>query len=210
MTSWQYYDFINNWDLVRKVWLSEHVQDFLQPHMISWCEHEAYFNSDGKKPQWKRKDDLWTYSRTDFHDSRINDAAEDFVEKNNMRIKYKKAVENFVGREFLISNQELEDDYFDRAMEAIYEDFKPKPGSIIANILQMGCDYIVEPLFETAKILFPDDEIMIVLDNDDFGLVINPDKKIIFDWIRDFHYREGSENLSPEAIRESWNLDDYT
>lgn len=111
--------------------------------MESWCEKEAYFDSSGKKPCWKRKEYLWIYSKTDFHDSRILDAANDFVKNNDIRIKYKKAIEQFVGRELNYHedhDDQDEDDYFDRAFESIYEDFKPKQRSIPRTLDAAACD----------------------------------------------------------------------
>ena len=204
MTEWQYYDFTNNWEEFYKVWISEEVQDKLAEQMEYWCIHEAYYVSEGKKPTWKRYDDLWSYSRTDYHSTRMIDKANDYVHNNNLIQKFKVSMAN-AGIKYK-NSELLSEAFFSVCFNEIERMFEPKPKSQEANILIMGANYLCEPLRVAAEIMFPLDQILVVENENGDDLTIIGNKKIIFDFNRQYHYNNGDEEQSANNMKRIWKL----
>jgi len=199
---WKHYDFVTNWAKVREVWLSERVQDVLEPIMVKWCREQAYFNSDGTKPTWKRGSDLWTYSKTDFHAQRIMDAVNDY----NAQHRDKKRKEE---EEDDDEDEDYDDDADWEEYERLSKMFEPEKGSQLASIMMMGSDFLSVAFGEVASILFPeeDDQVVVTFSRNHGGIAVILKHRLIFDWCREFHYREGSTSLSPSQVAKDWHLD---
>lgn len=193
----RFYDFEKNWDEFYKVWISDEVQDVLEPDMQEWCEKEAYFEhteSGLQKPTWKRCDDLWRYSRTDFHCQRNLDKCNEYVETSGCVEKYEQAMSRF-GFKFS-DKQCLHEAFWNVTGDHLYKMFEPKPGSLEANILFCGANYLAGALEIAARQLFPDcDNFMIQFDE---NLVI-ADGNLIFDFVR-FYFRD--ESTVPKLVKE--------
>ncbi|KAL0489355.1 elongation factor Ts [Acrasis kona] len=175
---WKYYDFEKNWDTFYNVWQSKKAQDILEKQMKVWCKEEAYYNN-GEKPVWKRGDDLWRYSRTDYHMTRIDERVEAEMEELGVVMNY-------------------DDDNFDeekyKALEnELYDKHKPQKGTYEAQILVMGANYLISTLFYCAGVMFPNCKIE-VRSGDGGEVVVLPDKHLVFDFVR--LWREGPSNPS--------------
>ena len=204
MTTWQYYDFTNNWDYFYNIWISDEVQDVLEPHMDVWCKEEAYFISEGVKPTWKRKDDLWTYGRTDYFATRIDEKADAYIEKYKIKSVFKKQMAN-VGIKYKTEDL-LYEAFFETCYEEISKMFEPIPHSQEANVLMMGANYLTAALCEAARIIYPNEYVEEYENENGDDLVIIPNIKVIFDFHRHFHYTEGDQQQSPEALKLLWKL----
>lgn len=185
----RFYDFEKNWDEFYKVWTSDEVQDVLEPDMQAWCEHEAYFEhtEDGmKKPTWKRCDDLWRYSKTDFHAQRNLDKCNEYVQTSGCVEKYEQAMSRS-GIKFSDKVQAYEA-FWNVAGDELYKMFQPKPGSLEANILFSGANYLAGAMEVAAQKMFPDGfNILLEHEND---MVIANDN-LIFDFVR-FYFQDES------------------
>ena len=215
VTGWSYYDFTNNWERFYEVWTLPPVQESLAEAMERWCETEAYFELDGKRPLWQPKKDLWRYSRTDYHFSRMLKNADDYVSKHRLVERYRESVRR-AGRAGYSQKQAEEDFYTDGAFDMIVDDCEPEPGSQEANILMMGANYLSDAMLAAAEITFPDptDQAYIFVGEypsrgedshyNQVEVVLIPSKKIVFDFNRQYLYTEApSEDLSPDKIVES-------
>lgn len=80
---WQYFDLDGHWDAFYKVWCSDEVQSVLLRDMETWCATQAYFNTDGSRPTWKRGDPIWSLSRTDYWFTKCLDRAQLIDEEVN-------------------------------------------------------------------------------------------------------------------------------
>ena len=80
--AWRYYDFDANWDKVYKVWQGDAVQDELERAMLDWCE--GHPRPHMRKPRWQRGDSLWQYSGSAYHVERSMEAANTFVNSENV------------------------------------------------------------------------------------------------------------------------------
>ncbi len=90
--------------------------------------------------------------------------------------------------------------------EEIDNMFKPKLKSQEANILMMGANYLCEPLHVAAGIIFPEDQILVVKNENEDDLTIIGNKNIIFDFNRHYHYKNGVEEQSPNHMKRIWKL----
>jgi hypothetical protein len=194
----------NKWDEFYKVWISDEVQDELAVHMENWCLNEAYYVSDGIKPTWNPRDDLWKYSRTDYHSQRMLDKANDYIDKNNSIKKFKISMAN-LGIKYP-NDEVLSEAFFMIGFNEIENMFEPEPKTQEANILMMGANYLAEPLRVCAEIMFPEDQILVVENENGDDLTIIGNKKIIFDFNRQYHYVNGSEDQSPNYMKNEWKL----
>ncbi len=204
-TKWKYYDFTNKWEEFYNIWSSEEVQIKLTDQMESWCETEAYFTAEGKKPLWIPNSDLWTYSRTDYHYTQIMNKANDYVLNNNIVKTYGNTMSRLG---FKYSKDSLSEKFFQsKCYEEIERSFEPKANSQEANILMMGCNYLIEPLLTAGQILFRDNDVIAVETEDGKNdIVVIPNMKLIFDFNRQYHYVNECEELSPEKLCEEFKF----
>lgn len=205
----RFYDFNKNWDEFYKVWTSDEVQDVLEVDMQNWCEEQAYFEhteSGLKKPTWKRCDDLWRYSRTDFHFQRNLDNCNEYVETSGCVKKYEQAMSRF-GIKF--SDETCAHEAFwNVAGDELAKMFEPKPGSLEANVLFCGANYLVGAMEAAAQQLFPEGlntmrstgENDLVIANEhlifDFVRFYLQDESTVSDLVREFELIEQDEDFS--------------
>ena len=160
--AWRFYDFQANWDEFYNVWMSDPVQVVLEPHMQEWCTHEAYYDHTScglVKPTWHRCRDLWTYSRTDYHCQKIIDRVNEYVDKNECFSRYLQAQ-----RRFGIELQQDDNGYqafWNTCNEHIHALCEPAPGSLEANFLCGGANYLAPALKAAAQVMFPDCDVEI-------------------------------------------------
>lgn len=186
----RFYDFEKHWDEFYKVWISDEVQDVLECDMQEWCQEEAYYEhteSGLQKPVWKRCDDLWRYSKTDHHSQRNLDKCNAYVESEGCVDKYEQAMSRF-GIRFSDKACACEA-FWNVAGDHLTEMFEPKPGSLEANVLFCGANYLAVAMKVAAKQLFPDSLISII--STDEGRLVIVDGNLIFDFVR-FYLRDDS------------------
>ena len=187
MTTWKYYDFDANLKEFYEIWQTDNIQEILKSDMDDWCQTQAYFVNGHERPTWNKGEPLWHLSRTDYHDSKMMDRANDKVEKEQIYKTYKKRMEQITGRKFDDVDVD-DDDIFNRCFDEIMEGFKPKPHTIDSLILVHGKNYINNALYETAILLFPDDDDIIHINSeDDDAIILNLSKNIVFDLLN-FYY----------------------
>ena len=196
--TWKYYDFDANWDEFYKIWMRDDVQQILKIDMDNWCKTEAYFVNNHERPTWNIGEPLWNLSRTDYHESKIMDKANQYVEDNNMLNIYKKRMREILNVKFK-NNEDAYEHFSNMCFENIMDMFKPKKGSIDSLILVMGKHYIEDALMECAVKLFPDEEIV----NDDESILI-PGQKLVFD-LFDFYW---TKNGSTKFLQKDEYYDD--
>lgn len=205
--NWRYFDFDTHWPEFYKVWTSDPVQHVLEPSMIRWCDTNAYFDTDGNKPKWIPKSDLWRYSRTDYHHQRMLDKANAYVQQN-------RSIKMF-GDSLQRANTPIRDvdalaDYFltSGAFEAIEEMFVPPAKSLEANVLVMGANFLAETQAFAGEILLPGKETLV---RDDYlfenEIAIVPSEKIILDFQRYYHWKTGCEDMAPDELMKAFDLD---
>lgn len=187
---WTFFDFENNWTKYHLIWQSDYVQDILKPSMEKWCETEAYLDiSTNSQPIWKPKSDLWTYSRTDFHCTRISERTDEHIHKHNLISKYNDTRKRLLGYPF--SDTEILHDSFHEIMyDGIYESFEPKKNSWEANILVMGANYLSEAQVAAFKIFDPNStpyEYDCPYTNSSYAIL--PESKIVIDFQRAFMFK---------------------
>ncbi|KAL0476549.1 hypothetical protein AKO1_006067 [Acrasis kona] len=171
---WMYYDFQTNWEIFYELWSTEEVQDILEKDMYIWCDREADFvRKNGRlvKPTWVRGDDLWNYSKTDFHDTRITARIKKHIE----------AKEEFLCEVY----GDCEEEDFSIACIQLYDQFEPQKGSLEAQIMIQGANYLVNTLYYIADKLFPNHCVQIISDSQEC-IVVVPELGILFDFIRCF------------------------
>lgn len=195
----RFYDFDKNWDEFYKVWTSDEVQDVLQVDMQNWCEHEAYFEhteSGLKKPTWKRCDDLWRYSRTDYHCQRNLDKCNEYVQTSGCVEKYEAAMSRFGIKS---SDKACAyEAFWNVAGDELHEMFEPKPGSLEANILFYGANYLAGALEVAAHKMFPNSFNMLLEHENDMVIA---DDNLIFDFVRFYLQDESTvQNLVEEFM----------
>ena len=203
---YKFYDFDKNWDAFYKVWTSDPVQDVLERHMNSWCLHEAYYDQNMQKPKWKRCDDLWTYSRTDFHCSRIMERVQEKIQKERCVQKYRDAQARF-GIKFS-SEERLLEAFSYQVYPHVYDMCRPAPGSLEANVLFLGANYLTDALLEAAKIMFPG-KMVDCFDDCEGSEMITVDLCLIFDFVR-FFFRDhtGVGELTEQFWIGNWPCDE--
>ena len=178
MANFQYYDFDIHWNEFYQIWQSDPVQEILKPDMDEWCQTQAYYLSNGKRPTWNKGEPLWHLSRTDYHDNKMMELANDKVEKEHIYATYKKRMEQITGKKFIHNDY---DETFNRCFEEVMEGFEPKRHTIDSLILVLGKNYIHAALCKCAQLLFPDDDIDEVETSDADTIVVNCNKRIVFD-----------------------------
>ena len=205
-TQWEYFDFQNRWKEFHKVWITSPVQKTLSYHMKNWCKDEAYYiDANAKiKPTWKVRSDLWTYSRTDYHSQRMFDKANTYINEKNIISKYELVMKQ---NGILYDNEDdLYQAFHHNCWDDIEKKFEPIPFSQEANILMMGANYLADPLRIAAEIMFPSDQVLVIENEDKDDITIIANRKIIFDFNREYHYKNNCEDLSPENIVKLWKL----
>ncbi len=199
----QFYDFDKNWKCFYEVWTSDEVQDVLESHMQNWCKHEAYYvhtHNGMEKPTWKRCDDLWRYSRTDFHSQRILDKINEHVRADRCVEKYVDAMKRFGIR---FTSPELSHEAFwNVAGDHLEESFEPEPHSLEANVLFGGANFMVEALEVAAQKLFPSCDIDRIEDAESQNKIVIINEDIIFDFIR--FYFKGDHTV--EQLQKQFDL----
>ena len=203
MTEWKYYDFDTNWKEFYEIWQTDNIQEILKSDMDDWCQTHAYFVNGNERPTWNKGEPLWHLSRTDYHYSKMMDQANDKVEKDHIFQTYKKRMGEITGRKF---DDFDDDDIYNRCFDEIMEEFKPKRHTIDSLILVHGKNYISNALFESAQLLFPDDDIMNFTSSDS-EIIINVSKKIVFDLL-DFYFstRDQPIPIDEDYINELMNV----
>lgn len=175
---WSYYNFDANWDKFYEVWKDPKTQNILEKDMKVWCKHEAYFDSDGKKPKWNKGSPLWNLSRTDYHSTKMLDKANEKNDREQIVETYRKQMEIKTGKK-------IDDDEFDEMcielFEKLEEEFEPKPGTIDSLILVMGKNYLTRTLKYCAKQLFPNDNVKVIKDSDNSDMILVLNQRIVFD-----------------------------
>ncbi len=154
----------------------------LEPHINSWCLHEPYNHhteSGMHKPTWRRRDDLWTYSRTDIHCSRIMARAEEKVKQERCVQKYRDAQTRF-GIKFS-SDERLFEAFCNQADPHIVDMCNQSPEAL----LFMGANYLVSPLTKAALDMFPGCCVGRLLDDESNEIVVI-DNHTKFDFVRFF------------------------
>ena len=204
-SQWKYYDFDANWPEVYRLWQSEKVQDALAPNIQSWCETDAYYNSDGKKPTWRRGDSLWQYSRTDYHWQRIMDRTNEHVHQHHL---FKRFIEARARAGTpLPHDDELVGEAFQPVFDELEHDFEPKVGTLESMVLVMGANHLSDALLLVAERLFPEEQCVTLCDGkDEFVLV--PRRRLIFDFQRFYFWKDGCKSLEPcDLVGHLWPLD---
>lgn len=207
MPDWLYYDFENSWEEFFEAWQCKQVQDVLTEAMDRWCLNEAYFTGKGENPKWVPGDDLWAYSRTDYHFTRMMDSASEYINKHKCISNYWNSLRRALPS---ITLDQAQGSFFmGEAYNEILSQCQPKPGSQEAQVLFMGANYIAEAQAAAAQILFPDDDAQVVYwGNSEIAVV--PGRRLLVDFQREFLYREGvkkgwpSGDLSPDHIVGEW------
>lgn len=204
---WKFFDFEGNWNRFWEIWQSDEIQEILRPDMQRWCDQEAYYDRlpNGRlvKPTWKAKDDLWRYSKTDFHSQRILDKVNYHVESDNCIAKFIDAKRRF-GMTY--ASEDLQNEAFwSICGNALEEMFEPKKGSWEAQILIMGANFLTSALKYTAIRMFPEEQVKtIYIKNSKGTTVILPRLKIIFDLVRAFHHMESCAE-TPDDIMSAYH-----
>lgn len=204
MHDWRYYDFDANWTQFYDLWISDPVQEVLKPSMIRWCETQAYFKSDGTKPQWQPKSDLWTYSRTDYHSQRMLDKANEHVQNHHL---IKKFGESLARAGTPVRDPELLGDYFLRCggFDEIEQRFAPPAKSLEANVLMMGANFLAEAQAFAGEIMFPGKDTEVWADDAcENEIAVVPEAKIILDFQRCYHWKNGSKDLNPVELMKAF------
>jgi len=194
---WKYYDFDEHWDEFLKVWKSESVQEDLDTAMEKWQEDSPTYTYTGDTPKlrpYERGDPLWEFGRTDYWACKISPFDDD--ETDICHTAFVKAVMNVhpglifrgapkPGRVIPERDMDLECNFY-TISGALGEECErqhiknaPKPDSLESMIMMMGKNFIREPLFTAAWMLFGDAELIKDVDGND--LILIPHKKLVFD-----------------------------
>jgi hypothetical protein len=215
---WKYFDFDANWEKFLEVWNHDTVQEVLAEQMDGWCEYDAP-REDGKPMVYKRGDQLWEFSCTDYWPERIFHRCD--KDRTEMYDAFNKRMRQLHPRMFMQNNkfnneaagEYMEECGFSHEVEDIlYEKHKPKNNSLESFIMMRGKNYISHALFEASKILFyPEAEMVQDLDGHD--LILIPDMKIVFDLYNFYFITRDNDTcesfrLQPDAYYEDL-LEDY-
>ncbi len=209
---WKYYDFENNWDAFHKVWQSYPVQEVLKPEMDDWCDDVANIACDENtgdfyKPVWKCGDDLWKYSRSDFHLTRIMQRADDHVHKHNW-LKLYKIRRKDIGIPF--SNDiTASNSFVDLIVPDILEYFEPIRHSWEANVLYTGANVLAESQKVAFELFLPNSR-PIVFSWHWQTYALLPEEKIVIDFSRAFKYKtDPSHSVSAQFIGKLWEKEKF-
>jgi hypothetical protein len=190
---WKFYDFDANWDKFLKIWKSEPIQDRLEYDMTNWCKNHT------KDMKYKRGDQLWTFSETDYwsknyNDEVINEAMDEVCEYEMVNTYYKRMKE-ILGDSY-DRCKDKDDDIFQICMSAVMKKFTPKNDSLESLIMISGKNYIIESLYEVAKIIFRNKIIVLVDDADENNnFILIPSEKIVFDLFDYYFEREDETDI---------------
>lgn len=174
---WQYYDFDKNKDIFFKAWSTDAVQSLLEVRM-----HQLYGRNI-----WKKGEALWGFS-DGYWRNQIALGVGDEILKYNMVNRFKRRVEDSLGRKPIKMTDNVIAQCSYRVSKSLLKDHLPKTGTIESLVLDSfeGSIVMSEALFETASLLFPDDDIISNIWNDDV-IVLVRNKKIVFHLI-DFYF----------------------
>lgn len=191
-TLWRFYDFDIHWGEFYKVWSSDAVQDILAPSMVRWCEHEAYFVRDSSKLRWKGGADLWRYSRTDFHHERIMNATIAHVDQHRLIQRFGDALTR-AGTPHVSGEVALVYRFVSSgAFETVKQQFLPPPGSLEAQVLVKGANYLVDAQAAAVLDLFPDSRVCVIGDEDQLEVAVVENHHLIVDFTRFFMWKHAS------------------
>jgi len=189
---WTYYDFGTNWSKYHEIWVSDTVQDVLEPDMRYWAAMYSNREAGGSRPVWKRGADLWTYGHPDFYCYRWNIKATDYIYRFKLIRRFREAVRRAGRRDYSISD--ALDDFFELGgMGVVYEVCEPTPKSWEANVLDGGNYFLADAQAEAARMLFPGEDVRVAYryDTGESPVPVVPGRKLIVDFVTAFLYEFG-------------------
>jgi hypothetical protein len=200
---WEYYDFEKGWDTFYKIFSSPAVADHLMIDMEDYCG-DIFVGYD-----WKPGQDLWQFSRGNYHWARLDNLQQEFIESIEGFKKFTESprlngINNSNTKD--LSRQTL---YDACKRNAPLEMFYPQKGSLTAQLLIGGESTLTFAIIETTKIMFPRSEY--IVRNSKVFLV---DEKIIIDfigyyfWVNHKHYEFNPQTLGSATEEEYEDEDD--
>lgn len=199
---WPLYDFDAHWPEFWAAWSSDEVQTVLERDMKTWCATHAYQEPDGSRPTWTKGEPLWHLSRTDYwhtlHEDEVNEIVAARYDAEFAAFKKRLAEEGRV-----IDDEDELDELFDEEVgwdrwAAVHNSFKPKPGTLESLVLVGGHNFMAAALEATARKLFPDGQVLTLLDydNDVKRRVVSHSQNLEFDLIT-FYLRKAGHAAAP-------------
>jgi hypothetical protein len=216
---WKFYDFDANWEEFIKIWNSDDVQDILERDMNNWCTEELH-----SRQTYERGDPLWTFSKTDYWFTKLNDAAWEEVHKYNMIETFHKRMKQLYGKNYT-DDKDLVFEHFDETWHnAIMEQYAPKPDTLESMIMIMGKNYLSDTFNKVAKIIYnqsdydsdeevygtPTDNIIYTHYGNEDSIILISSEKIVFD-LYDYYFSkiDGKSLLQPDKyynkIHNKWH-----
>lgn len=218
---WKYYDFDANWDEFLKVWKSEEVQEELDMTMKNWERDNPTYTYTDDTPKlriYERGDQPWEFGRTDYWSCKISPDDDD--ETDIAARAFVKSLTNVhpglifrdkpkPGRVMPERDMDFELNYYtlsnvpNELYERQYKKNAPKPDTLESMIMMMGKNFIRNPLFVAAEMLFGD--AILIKDIDGNSLILIPHEKIVFD-LYNFYFITRDKDTIPSFVLQS---DDY-
>jgi hypothetical protein len=162
----QYYDFRSNWLEFLKAW--KQVDYYIELDIAKWKELGLFKNFKLGDPLWKQtRSTYWVIKNTEKANLKI---------QTEMHIqKYKLTMET----QFPYQIRDYKESYYKNCFKYVYEECEPKPDTIDAFYIPEGSYIFRYSIYECARILFPNEEILQLLCNGHVHTVI-PRLNIVF------------------------------
>jgi len=175
--TWHYFDFDKYWNIFKDVWNLPESQALLKTQMDEWCN--TTYNPSVP---------LWQYTKTRYWENKIKgEIAKESISKNYLK-QYKTTMQNVLPIKYA-NNHTLLSCYVDRVYASMFDEYKPKDGTIDSFILQNGHNCLAPILYQSARYLYPDTYVELVKDMNDNDIVLLPEHKIAFDLLSFYHFK---------------------
>jgi len=217
---WKYYDFDANWSEFLKVWKSEEVQEELDMTMENWERDNptyTYTDDTHKLRIYERGDPLWEFGRTDYWACKIYEDPRDKDETDITVKAFAKSMMNVhpgllirgkpkPGRVMPECDEDLVGQFYTTSgamseqMDRQHAKRAPKPDTLESMIMMMGKNFIRDPLFVAAEMLFGD--AILIKDIDGNSLILIPHEKIVFD-LYNFYFITRDKDTNPSFVLQS-------
>lgn len=200
---WKYYDFDKNIEEFFKVWSTDSVQSLLEVRM-----NQLYGQN-----VWSKGDSLWGFS-DGYWRTKIANCISDEMYTYDMVRRFKSRVEESLGRQPIVMTDLVIAQCSYRVSKSLLEQHLPKHGTVESLVLDSFQGNIVmsEALFETASMLFPNQDIVSNVWSDEIVVLVK-EKKLVFNLIDFYFSTRHSDNrlLSDEQYDEILQIsdDDY-
>lgn len=196
--AWKFFDFDKNWEPFYTLWKSEKIQQSLSYYINSFIA-DCYDDTPKERPTWKKNDPLWSICTSQYWVDKLCEKVELYIDEHDLMTKYKKRMEQIQCRKFpsdIDTIIALWDSFYSSCYDILIKEVEPKPHTLESLVLVDGKNYISYVLYEIAKQLFPNDDVIVTHYKCHCDMILVVQKKIVFDLLGFYFYTREKETTA--------------